>query len=82
MGTEYVWVNWKFNIAVWAAAVEHEASVHGADFVSEIMGVHPVTVKQWVRGGDTDFPYPHMTNFLKFVNTFDYDPRSFWTLEK
>lgn len=85
MGAKYAWIDWVFNAGAWAAAVREQAAAHGEEFVAELMGVSVPGIKTWgkMKGAAyKDFPYPNMTNFLKFCNTFDYDPREFLMLER
>lgn len=83
MVTRYVSLSSNFNMQAWGAAMAREASEHGSEFVAQYLGVSPKTVDNWVRQPETayrDFPYPMMTNFLNFCNSFGYDPRDFFTV--
>lgn len=79
----YVWVDWAFNKGAWSQAVGNEMAAHGKEFVGEILGVSQKTVQIWSMMYDSaygDYPYPNMTNFMTFCNTFNYDPREFFVL--
>jgi hypothetical protein len=84
MNIQYRWVDWKFNDGLWAQCVREMVDAHGVDFVAEVMGVKPTSVTTWgkMKGSAyADYPYPRMTNFIKFCNEFNIDPREFWILE-
>lgn len=84
MNVTYRWVNWEFNRGLWASLMRDEIAKHGVDFVAEVMGVSVNGVKTWAKmkgAAYSEFPYPNMTNFMKFCNEFNYDPREFFILE-
>lgn len=81
MVTRYVSLSSNFNMNAFSSAVSREADEHGVEFVALYMDVTHNTIKGWVRAYDSsygEFPYPHMTNFLKFCNSFGYDPKDFF----
>lgn len=85
MGIEYVWVDWVFNDGAWAGAVRDQVDAHGVEFVAELMGVTVAGVKTWSKmkgAAYADYPYPNMTNFIKFCNNFNYNPADFFMLER
>jgi len=84
MTIQYQWVDWQFNDGLWASVVRDETDKHGAEFVAEVMSMSVAGVKTWgkMKGAAYgQFPYPSMTNFMKFCNEFNYDPREFFILE-
>jgi hypothetical protein len=83
MTTQYVWIGWEFNKGAWAQAMADECMRLDIDFVAEVMGVKATTVSGWMKmyhSAYGDYPYPHMSNFMKFCNEFDHDPREFFML--
>nr|CRY94302.1 hypothetical protein [uncultured prokaryote] len=83
MVTTYRYVNWVFNTVGWIDAVASSCDEHGVKFVAEIMECNESTVTNWKNGKmHAAFPYPHLTNLLKFCNTFNYDVRDFFQLEE
>jgi hypothetical protein len=84
MVTRYVSLSSNFDLAAWSSAVSREADEHGIEFVAQYMGVAKNTVNGWTKTYDSsygEFPYPMMTNLLKFCNAFGYDVRDFFTVE-
>lgn len=84
MVIKYRLVNWEFNKGAWSQAVATAVDEVGVDIVAHMMDVVPSTVKNWAmmyQSSYGEFPYPNMTNFLKFCNQFDCDVRDFWYLE-
>ena len=84
MVTRYVALSSHFDMETFSRAVSFEVDECGLEFVSQYMGVSSKTVMGWVYNSDKsygEFPYPHMTNLLKFCNAFGYDPREFFVLE-
>jgi transcriptional regulator with XRE-family HTH domain len=50
--------------------------------MAELLGVSKSTVNNWARGNFTsEFPFPHLSNFLIVCNNLDLDPRDFFVLE-
>ena len=83
MPIRYVSLSSNFDMEAFSRAVEREADEHGVSFVSSYMEVSPKTISGWIAKRESsyvDFPYPHMTNFLKFCNSFGYDHRDFFTV--
>lgn len=81
----YVWVNWEFNKGAWGQAIAQTCHDHDIEFVAEIMGVSTKTVRNWQKMYDSaygEYPWPNMANFMRFCNTFNYDPREFFILEE
>jgi hypothetical protein len=83
MVTRYVSLSSSFDMDVFSQAVAREADEHGAEFVAQYINVNEKTVKGWISKHESSygqFPYPQMTNLLKFCNAFGYDPRDFFAL--
>lgn len=84
MVTKYKLVRWEFNKGAWCQAVSTAVDEVGIDVVAHLMDVSPKTVSNWMKmyqSAYNEFPYPNMTNFIKFCNDFDCDVREFWQLE-
>lgn len=83
MTPTYKHVFWVFDAEGFARAVKACCEAHGVDFVSEIMGLTASSISQWAEmdttGAYKDYPWPKMGNFLAFCNTFEFDPRGFFT---
>lgn len=81
MGIEYVSVDWIFDVSAWCAAVRKAVSDDDVETWAELLECHENTLQRWRsgRGISKPFPYPNMTNFLKFCNALDLDPREFFT---
>lgn len=83
MPTRYVSLNSEFNMDAWSTALHRECEEHGQEFVAAYMSVSQKTLTNWIVKSETaygEFPYPHMTNLLRFCNSFGYDPRDFFSL--
>ena len=82
MNIRYKLMFWEFNKGAWAQAMIKEVDTTGIEFVAGIMEVNPNTVRLWckMKSGYEHFPYPNHTNFIRFCNEFDYDPRDFYIL--
>lgn len=80
---KYRLMAWEFNSGAWAAAMRDAVEAVGADMVAEVMECDPSTVSAWckMKAGYDKFPFPRTSNFLKFCNNFDRDPRDFFILE-
>lgn len=83
MNVRYKLVGWEFNTGAWAQTMIETANTFDVEFVAKVMDVSPKTVQLWqkMKGGYEDFPHPNMSNFIKFCNEFDRDPREFFILQ-
>jgi len=81
---KYRLVDWNFNKGAWSRAIATAVDDVGDKIVADGLGVSVKTVQNWMKMYESaygEFPYPNMTNFLKFCNAFDCDVRDFWILE-
>lgn len=81
---KYRLVNWEFNKGKWSDAIANAVDSVGETVVAQILDVSPKTIQNWRKmhlSAYGEFPYPNMTNFIRFCNEFDEDVREFWYLE-
>ena len=80
----YKLVKWEFNKGAWSQSVMTAVDDVGIDVVAHILDVSTKTIANWGKmhiSAYGEFPYPNMTNFIRFCNEFDLDVREFWYLE-
>ena len=85
MVTRYVSLSSNFDLKTWSDAIARECDEHSIEFVSQYMGTPVSTLRGWItayKSAYGEFPHPHMTNFLKFCNSFGYDPRDFFAISE
>lgn len=81
---KYKLIAWEFNAGLWASMVRDACDDLGVETLAGLMEVHQVTIRSWckMKSGYEEFPYPNMTNCLKFCNHFDRDPRELFILSE
>lgn len=80
MAPTYKTVRWEFDFGAWQFWTGAAASEHGEHVMAELMEVDITTIRRWARGAYSEgFPYPSMTNLMKFCNLLDVSPAKFFT---
>lgn len=81
---EYKVVNFKFDTVAFSTIVQAAVNSTSGVFVAEVLGVAEPTLETWIRLPvyEREFSFPRMSNFVKFCNYFDHDPRQFWILDE
>lgn len=75
-------VPWRFDDGLWSAFCERLVEKHGIDDIAEMIGVHPHTLRGWIkRNHKQGFEHPSMGNFLKLCNLADVAPDQFFTIQ-
>jgi hypothetical protein len=81
MAIKYRFMNWKFDAARWAEALNGHAHDDLAA-ARELSGLTASGWRNWMKGEQgKSYIHPGMMNFLNVCNLLDLDPRDFFTLE-
>lgn len=80
MPIKYRSVSWEFNSQHFSNTIRGLMEKHGVGDLAIILEVGKSTLVNWANGNwQTDFPHPHLSNFLHVCNMADLDPREFFT---